>query len=198
MLLAALALWATDFAHGIHPGWVGLGAGIAALLPGIGVIPISSFYERRKLNAFFYMAGVLGLGAVVVHSGLARALGEALEAGLELDRGADALNFTLLAVLSTAAGALVTNPAQPVLLAPLASHFADATGWPLKAALMSIALGITTAVFPYQVPPMILGMQIADLKQRRVFRITVPVAVVSLFILLPLDYLWWRLIGYFG
>jgi hypothetical protein len=29
-------------------------------------------------------------------------------------------------------------------------------------------------------------------------RYTLPIAAVSLFILLPIDYLWWRLIGYFG
>ena len=71
-------------------------------------------------------------------------------------------------------------------------------GWPIKAALLAMALGVTTAVFPYQVPPMILGMQIAGLRLSRVFRITIPVAAMSLIVLLPIDYFWWRLIGYFG
>jgi hypothetical protein len=29
-------------------------------------------------------------------------------------------------------------------------------------------------------------------------RLMVPLAVVSIVVILPLDYLWWRAIGYFG
>jgi len=198
ILLIAVVLWATDFLHGIHPGWIGLGAGLATLMPAIGVMPVASFTERVKLTPFFYIAAILGLGALMVDSGLSRALGEALQSGLRLKSGQDAINFGILTLLSTATGAVVTNVAQPALLAPLASHFAEATGWPLKAALMTIVLGFTTAVFPFQVPPMLVGVQVAGLRLRRVLRLTVPLAGVSLLVLLPINYFWWRAIGYFG
>lgn len=197
ILIAAVVLWATDFWHGVHPGWVGLGAGLATLMPGIGVIPVSSFTERVKLSPFFYIAAILGLGALMVETGLSRALGDALQTGLQLQPGHDALNFAILTFLSTVTGMVVTNVAQPALLAPLASHFADAAGWPLKAALMTIVLGFTTAIFPFQVPPMMVGVQVAGLKLRRVLRMTVPLALVSLLVLLPTNYFWWRFIGYF-
>ena len=198
ILLLAVTLWATDFMHHIHPGWIGLGAGLCTLLPGIGVMPITSFTERVKLTPFFYIAAILGLGALMVETGLSRALGDALQARLPLERGADAANFAVLTLLATITGGLVTNVAQPALLAPLASHFAEAAGWPIKAALMTIVLGFTTAVFPFQVPPMLVGAQVAGLNLRRVLRITVPLAAVSLLVLLPINYVWWRAIGYFG
>ncbi len=198
IVLVAVVMWATDFLHGIHPGWIGLAAGLATLMPVIGVMPVASFTERVKLTPFFYIAAILGLGALMVESGLSRALGEALQSGLQLERGHDARNFAILTLLSTATGAVVTNVAQPALLAPLASHFSEATGWPLKAALMTIVLGFTTAIFPFQVPPMLVGVQVAGLKLRRVLRITVPLAAISLFVLLPINYFWWRAIGYFG
>jgi anion transporter len=198
ILTAAVVLWATDFAHGMHPGWVGLGAGLATLMPGIGVLPVSSFSERVKLSPFFYIAAILGLGALMVETGLSRALGDALQAGLRLKTDHDATNFATLVLLSTATGMVVTNVAQPALLAPLASHFAEAAGWPLKAALMTIVLGFTTAIFPFQVPPMMVGVQVAGLKLRRVLRMTVPLALISLLVLLPMNYFWWRAIGYFG
>ncbi|HYH42874.1 MAG TPA: SLC13 family permease, partial [Burkholderiales bacterium] len=198
ILVGAVVLWATDFIHDIHPGWIGLAAGLATLMPVIGVMPVASFTERVKLTPFFYIAAILGLGALMVETGLSRALGEGLQSGLQLKAGQDALNFGILALLSTATGALVTNVAQPALLAPLASHFAEATGWPLKAALMTIVLGFTTAIFPFQVPPMVVGVQVAGLRLRRVLRMTVPLAAVSLAVLLPLNYFWWRAIGYFG
>jgi anion transporter len=198
ILFAAVVLWATDFAHGVHPGWIGLGAGVATLMPHVGVMPVTSFTERVKLIPFFYIASILGLGAVMVETGLSRALGDVLQASLRLEQGRDATNFAVLTLLSTFTGGVVTNVAQPALLAPLASHFAEATGWPLKAALMTIVLGFTTAVFPFQVPPMLVGVRVADLKMRRVLRITVPVALLSLTVLLPINYLWWRAIGYFN
>lgn len=198
ILLIAVVLWTTDFLHGIHPGWIGLAAGLATLMPAIGVMPVASFTERVKLTPFFYIAAILGLGALMVESGLSRGLGEALQSGLQLKTGQDAVNFGILALLSTATGAVVTNVAQPALLAPLASHFAEATGWPLKAALMTVALGFTTAIFPFQVPPMLVGVQVAGLKLRRVLRLTVPIAALSLLVLLPINYFWWRAIGYFG
>jgi anion transporter len=198
IVFAAVILWATDFLHDIHPGWIGLAAGIATLTPVTGVMPVASFTERVKLTPFFYIAAILGLGALMVETGLSRALGEALQAGLQLKGGQDAINFGILTLLSTATGAVVTNVAQPALLAPLASHFAEATGWPIKAALMTIVLGFTTAIFPFQVPPMLVGVQVAGLRLKRVLRITVPLAAVSLAVLLPINYFWWRAIGYFG
>jgi len=197
ILVVAVALWATDFIHGVHPGWIGLGAGLATLMPHIGVMPVASFTDRVKLVPFFYIASILGLGAVMVETDLSRALGDAFQARLQLQPGQDATNFAILTLLSTGAGAIVTNVAQPALLAPLASHFAEAAGWPLKAALMTIVLGFTTAIFPFQVPPMLVGVQVAGLKLRRVLRLTVPVALVSLVLLLPVNYLWWRAVGYF-
>lgn len=198
ILLTAVVLWALDFVHGVHPGWIGLAAGLATLMPKIGVMPVTAFTERVKLIPFFYIASILGLGALMVETGLSRALGEALQGGLNLEADDDAVNFATLTVLSTVTGAFVTNVAQPALLAPLASHFAEAAGWPLKAALMAIVLGFTVAIFPYQVPPMLVGVRLMGLSLRRVLRITIPVVIANLFVLLPINYFWWRAIGYFG
>jgi di/tricarboxylate transporter len=161
-------------------------------------MPVTSFTERIKFGPFFYIASILGLGALMVETDLSRALGDALQTGLQLKQGQDAINFATLILLSTFTGGIVTNVAQPALLAPLASHFADATGWPLKAALMTIVLGFTTAVLPFQVPPMLVGVQISGLKLRSVLRLTVPLALMSLLVLMPINYFWWRAIGYFG
>jgi di/tricarboxylate transporter len=198
ILVTAVVLWATDFVHGVHPGWIGLAAGLATLMPFIGVMPVTGFSDRVKLIPFFYIASILGLGALMVETGLSRALGDLLQSVLRLEPGHDAANYATLTILSTFTGGLVTNVAQPALLAPLAGNLADAAGWPLKAALMTIVLGFTTAVFPFQAPPMQVGVRVADLKMRRVLRITVPVAIVSLTVLLPINYFWWRAIGYFN
>jgi di/tricarboxylate transporter len=197
ILIVALGLWATDFAHGIQPGWVALAAGLACILPVTGVVPPSVLNEKIKLGSFFYIAAVLGLGAVLSQSGLAKQIGDVLHGLLFLERDSDFLNFASLTLLSSVAGLLTTNPVQPALLAPLAGQFADATGWPIKAALMTIAVGFTTIILPYQVPPVMVGLQAAGLSLRTTLRFTVPLALISVLVLVPLDYAWWRLIGYF-
>lgn len=198
ILFLALVLWATDFIHGVHPGWIGLAAGVLALLPGIGAMPMTAFAHNVTFGPFFYIAAVLGVGGLMSEAGVSAMLGEAAQSALQLKPGQDAINFGILTLLSTFAGVLVTNPAQPALMAPLAGHFAEAAGWPLKAALMTAAVGFTTLILPYQVPPVMVGVQVAGIKLRTVLRLSVPLMLVSFAVLLPLDYAWWRLIGYFG
>jgi len=197
ILAVALALWATDFLHGIKPGWIALAAGIACLLPRVGVMPVSAFHEVR-VGPYFYVGATLGLGLVIQKTGLSDGLGRLLHGVLPLEAGADFSNFMTLSVLATFTGLFTTNPAQPAVLAPLAEYFAQATGWPLKAALMVIGVGFTTFLLPYQVPPAMVGLQVGALRVMPMLRVALPLAAFSLFFLLPLQYLWWRVIGYFG
>jgi anion transporter len=197
ILVAALALWATDFLHGIQSGWIALAAGIACLLPRVGVMPVTSFHEVR-FGPYFYVGATLGLGLIIQKTGLSDALGGHLQGVLPLERGADFANFVMLSVLTTFTGLFTTNPAQPAVLAPLAEYFAQATGWPLKSVLMVIGVGFTTFLLPYQVPPAIVGLQVSELRVMTMLRLVLPLAAFNLVAMLPLQYLWWRVIGYFG
>lgn len=194
---AALLLWMTDALHGVRPGWVALAAGLACLLPRVGVLPPTAFNDV-KLGPFFYVGASIGLGAVAYDSGLGAAIGSALRATLALAPHADFANFMLLSVLNAAAGAVVTNPAMPAVMTPLAAPFAEAAGWPLAAAIMTIAVGYNIAIFPYQVPPIVVGMSAGRVGLAAAMRVTIPLAVVVGLLFMPLEYLWWRLIGCFG
>jgi len=198
ILIIALCLWTTDVWHGIQPGWIALASGVVCTLPRLGVISPATLNEKIRLGSFFYIAAVLGLGAVLSESGLATEIGNGLNRLLSLEKEADFFNFASLTLLSSIAGLLVTNPVQPALLAPLAGQFAEASGWPIKAALMIIAVGFTTIILPYQVPPVMVGLQLAGIPLRTTLKFTVPLAAFSIFVLIPIDYAWWHLIGYLG
>lgn len=198
ILLVAILFWATDFLHHIKPGWIALVASIVCMMPRIGVIPMSAFNEKVRYGPFFYVASILGLGGVMTDAGLTKAIGDMLTGTLDISKGADALNFATLVAMTTLTGVVTTNPAQPALLAPLAAHFADATGWSLKAVLMTMAVGYSTMLLPHMVPPVVVGFQVAGIRFRDAMRFVVPTAIVSIIVLMPLDYLWWRLIGFIG
>lgn len=195
ILLAALVMWATDFLHRIHPGWIGLVAGVLCILPRVGVLPAAAFNDRIKYGPYFYIGSVLGLGAVIIDTGLARALGGAVLPMLNLREGSDLLNFVVLSVMSTLAGMLTTNPAQAGLTVPLAEPIAQAIGWPLKAVVMTFAVGITTVVLPYMVPPVVVGLRIVGVEFRVAARFTLALAAAGV-PLLVVNYAWWRVVGF--
>lgn len=197
ILAAALTLWATDFVHGIQSGWIALAAGIACLLPRVGVMPVAAFNQVR-LGPYFYVGATLGIGLVIQKTGLSEGLGRLVHGMIALEPGADFSNFIKLSVLATFTGLFSTNPAQPAVLAPLAETFAQGTGWPLKSALMAIAVGFTTFVLPYQVPPAMVGLEVGGLRVALMLRLVLPLAAFGLVVMLPLQYLWWRVIGYLG
>ena len=198
ILVVAILFWATDFLHHIKAGWIALVAGMMCMMPRVGVIPMSAFNDRVRYGPFFYVASILGLGGIMTDAGLTKAIGDMLTGALDISKGADALNFAVLVAMSVVTGVVTTSPAQPALLAPLAPHFADATGWPLKAVLMTMAVGYSTILLPHMVPPVVVGFQLAGIKFRDAMRFIVPLALCSIIVLIPLDYLWWHLIGYFG
>jgi anion transporter len=198
ILIVAILFWATDFLHHIKAGWIALVAGLLCMMPRIGVIPMSAFNDRIRYGPFFYVASILGLGSVMTEAGLTKAMGDMLIGALDVTAGADAINFGKLVAMSTLTGVITTNPAQPALLAPLAAHFSEATGWSIKAVLMTMAVGYSTMLLPHMVPPVVVGFQVAGIRFRDAMRFVLPMALVSLIILVPLDYLWWRIIGFLG
>jgi di/tricarboxylate transporter len=107
-------------------------------------------------------------------------------------------NFVSLVILSTAVSPVATAVGVPAILAPLSADIAEATGFPLVTVLMTQVIGISNLILPYQVPPVVVGMQLGGVSITRGVRLTLALAAVSIFILMPINYLWWCLLGVFG
>src|SRR3546814_8285241 len=58
--------------------------------------------------------------------------------------------------------------------------------------------GYATPVLPYQMGPLILGIAIGGIRPADGARIMLPLTQFTIFLHLPLDYLWWRFLGYHG
>ena len=87
ILAFAVALWVTDFWHQISPAWVGLGAGLICLLPGLKLVPFRAFEDKINHSSFFYVAGIVSLGAVAAYGGFGQWLGLALIDAMNLTPG---------------------------------------------------------------------------------------------------------------
>lgn len=101
-----------------------------------------------------------------------------------------------MTLISGLTGLITTNPGVPTVLTPMASELASAAGMSLDAVLMTQVVGFATVIFPYQVAPLVLGMQLSGEKLRNVVRVTIPLALLSHGLLVPLDWLWWRFLGW--
>lgn len=192
----SLVLFATDFLHGISPAWISLGTGVACLMPEIGMLSPKLFAERLNVVTLIYIAGILGLGALVTDSGLAEAASAWLLAATHLSPGNTIANLAILGAIGAALALLTTVTSVPAVLTPLAGEFAAASGLPLLSVLMLEVVVFSTVFLPFQTPPMMIALQLGGIGLRPATRLTLSLAAITLLVLLPLDYFWWRLLGY--
>ncbi|MDK2778002.1 MAG: anion permease [Pseudomonadota bacterium] len=197
VLLVALGFWLTDTLHGISPAWVGLAAAVFLLLPKIGLVEHKQFNQQINVSLLLFIAGVLGVGTVVNQTGLGQILAGTLEHWLPMEEGRDALNFFSLVAMSFFTGMLTTLPGVPAVLTPMAGDLAQLTGLSVATVLMTQVIGFSTILFPYQSGPLLVGMQLFNEPVKHLLRILWPLAAITLLVLVPLDYLWWQLLGMF-
>lgn len=196
ILGGTLILWMTDTLHGVGPAWIGIGTAVLLLLPRIGVVPPATFNASVDFGMIIFVAAALGIGALVNTSGLGSIVGQGLQSVLPLEPGHGFVNFLSLTLISGLTGFVTTNPGVPTVLTPMAADLAAAAGMSLSAVLMTQVVGFATVVFPYQVAPLVLGMQLSGEKLRHIIRVTIPLALLTYILLVPIDWLWWRLLGW--
>jgi len=192
----SLAFWLTDFIHHISPAWIALAAALSLLLPRIGLINEQQFSREINYNPLFFVAGVLGLGALISNSGLGAHLAHHMTSVLPLQPGNNLLNYASLTFIATITGIVATLPGVPAVLTPLAEQMAHSSGLPIKTVLMTQVLGFSSGMFIYQAPPLIIAMQLAGEKTRPAIKLVLLLGIATILVLLPLDYLWWRLLGW--
>ena len=196
LLAAALLSWITDFLHHVSPAWIALAAAAVCLLPWPGLVPAQAFSERLNLGPLFYVAGVLGLGALIASSGVDDLIAGLALPLLDLAPGEAPRTFAAIAATSSLLAMLLTQPSVPVVMTPLSGTIAEAAGLPVATVLMMQVVGFSTLILPYQTPPLIVAMRLANVPIAQANRLCIWLLAVSVLVLLPLDLLWWRLLGW--
>jgi len=195
ILLLTLAFWVTDTLHGIAPAWVGLVAACACLLPRIGFLDSEQFAQAANFRTCLYVAGLLGLSAFVAASGLGTQLGAILVPRLPIHPGAPLQAFAAVFGLGELLNLLTTANGVPAVFTPLAQQIADRSGLPLLSVLMFQVLAYSTPLLPYQASPIVVAMMMGKVPLGAGVRLCVWLALATLVLLLPLQYLWMRVLG---
>lgn len=100
-----------------------------------------------------------------------------------------------LLALFMSTGLFTSMPSIPSIMVPLVKDLAVAGNMPLHTVLMLLVPAFSTIIFPYQAPPLVVGNQTAELPYRSILITCITLALLTVFILFPLDLLWWKIIG---
>jgi sodium-dependent dicarboxylate transporter 2/3/5 len=195
LLGAATVLWVTDFLHHISSAKIGLGIGLAALLPYIGVLRVDDLKKVNYLPVFF-VAAALGMAKV-----------------LEATKGLDLLTniafgwiepwmtgtFVSTIVLYWAAFfyhiLLSSDIAMLGTSMPLLMNFAKSHGLNPLALGMIWVFGSGGKIFVYQSAVLIVGYSFGYFTARDMLRIGLLLTLVEFIAILVIVPFYWPLIG---
>lgn len=196
VLVVALLLWITDFAHGISPAWIALTVAIIFMFPGIDIVPVSQFSALVNIRPLFFVAGILGLGNFIAVSGLGSAAAVQLASLVGLNANGSIKEAALLIGIASAMGLLATHGGMAAMLPSLAQDLARLSGLPIDIVIGTIVVGYSILLFPYQVPPTVVGFQMAQVPHRAAAVSVLWIGLVTSIVAVPCQFLWWRLIGF--
>lgn len=150
----------------------------AVLIVLTGVLTPRSAARALDWNVLFVLAGSVGLGAVVVSSGLAEVLSDAIT---YLSAGNSVLVVVVFAVTTALLTNLVTNAAAASILTPVAIGIAASTG--LSASILLALIGTCisfTFINPFSHQSNLMVMKPGRYTNADFVRVGVPLLAVSL------------------
>jgi solute carrier family 13 (sodium-dependent dicarboxylate transporter), member 2/3/5 len=196
LLVAAVLLWATDFLHHIPAPMIGLGVGLLATLPGIGVLETE---DVRRVNVLpvFFVATAISLGEVLAATKGLAVLTDVMMAWMEplLDGASWSVSLVLYwtafvyhLFLGDEISMLATS--IPVLMSYSHAHGLD----PLFVGMVW-TFGAGGKIFVYQSAPLVVGYSYGYFGVRDMLRVGLLLTVVESIVLALLVPLYWPRLG---
>ncbi|MEQ9607278.1 MAG: hypothetical protein RLN99_06385, partial [Kiloniellaceae bacterium] len=139
----------------------------------------------------------IGLGGVVSHSGLGALVWGQIAAVVPLEGLSNPAKYAVVQGSAMLMATVTTLPAIPAVFTPLAGAIAESLDWPLDAALLAQVPAFVIFGFPFQAPPVLVGLTFLGVPFSAAMRVMLRYLVIAALVLSPLHYLWGRLLGVF-
>jgi anion transporter len=196
LMAGAVLLWMTDFIHHIPAPMIGLGVGLLATLPGIGVLGVEDV-KRVNVLPVFFVASAIGLGEVLAVTKALGVLTGVMFAWMEpLLEGS---KWTMSLVLYWTAfvyhlflGDEISMLATSV---PALMTYARAQGLDPLFVGMVWTFGAGGKIFVYQSAVLVVGYSYGYFTARDLLRVGLVLTVVESVVLALLVPLYWPLLG---
>lgn len=195
LMSIAILLWLTDFIHHVSPSIIALGAGLAAVLPGIGVLT-SDDMKRVNYMPVFFVAAAVSMGEVLVSTKALDLLTNVLFAWMDplltnVYSSTVVLYWTAFIYhIFLASEISMLGTSIPLLMNFAKSHSLD----PLALGMIwTFAAG--GKIFAYQSAVMVIGYSYGFFRGKDLLRIGLWLTVIESLILLLIVPYYWPLIG---
>jgi anion transporter len=196
-VLAALILWATDFLHHIDPAWVALIVVVGLALPKVGdILDAKDISAGINWPIIFFVMGAFAIGSVSKTTGMAEWLAKVL---MPTTPSQNPYVFAALVGGVTMLIHMVLGSALACMsiVAPPLVHYATLAGWnPLFPALLIYTAVAIHYIFPFQHVTILLGQgETGGYDTRQVLKYGIPLTIVALIVLIPIEVTWWKILG---
>jgi len=195
LMLIAISLWLTDMVHHVSPAVIGLGIGLFAVLPRIGVLDMDDLKRLNYLPVFFVAAAV-SMGQVLASTKALDLLTNAMFAWMEpLMTNVYSSTLVLYWTAFIYHFFLASEVSMLGTSIPLLMNFATTHGFDPLALGMIWTFASGGKIFVYQSAVMIVGYSYGYFDGRDMLRIGLSLTVVESILLLLVVPFYWPLIG---
>ncbi|MFC6823666.1 SLC13 family permease [Halopelagius fulvigenes] len=184
-LLVGVAIWATDFLHGLHPLFGALAVVLLAFAPRIGVVDADAVAEA-DFSILFFFGAIFAIAEGLRRIGFTDLAARELLSYLPSDASLPVI-LGFVVVVSQLLALVMEGLAVASVLTPVLMSFAASAGVPLVPVAMMEAVALNTYFFPYQsaVLVAILGMGVVDGVE--LVRTSSAIALGTLLLLVPIQ-----------
>jgi len=194
-IVAGVSIWATDFIHQLNPAIVGMGVGLVATFPRVGVLTKD---QLGKINfmIFLFMGSTISMAEVLRETGAVKVLAGALF-GYIGPMITTSFHSTLVLYWAAFAAHLVlaSETAMVSITMPALMEFASNNGLNPLAVGMLWTFAVGGQLFIYQSLVLIAGYSFGCFNARDVFRLGAFFLIAENLMLLILVPFYWPLIG---
>ena len=195
LMLLAIGLWMTDFIHHVPPSMIGLGIGLVAVLPRLGVLKVDDVREMNFLSIIF-VATAIGLSEVLIQTKALDLVTNVMFAWMEpLIKNVFALAFVPYWTAFFYHIFLGTDISMLSTSVPPLMNFATTNGINPLALGMIWTFAAGGKIFVYQSAVMIVGYSYGYFEARDMFRVGICLTAIESLLLLIFVPLYWPLIG---
>ena len=194
LMAATVALWFTDFIHHIPPSMIGLGAGLAACLPKIGVLDSRDFRRVDPLPVI-YTAAVLSMAVVLIETKAIDVLNAVFFSRVQ--PLLQSLNYSAVFLywLGFLYHFFLPEPSMMSTSMPLLMQFAKANNLSPLAIGMIWTFAAGGKIFVYESPVLVIGYSYGHFEAKDLLKVGLILTLVESLILMLLVPTFWPLIG---
>jgi anion transporter len=195
LVLTALLLWMTDFLHRISPAIIGIGAGLVAALPRVGILDQEDLKGLNYLPVCF-VATALSMGEVLMRTGALSTITDVMFGWMAPHlNGALALPF--VTYWTAFAYHILLGNEISMLSASLPSllRFVGAHGQPALPFGLVWTFASGGKIFVYQSGVTVMGYAYGYFEARDLFRVGLALTILESLLLLVVVPFYWPLIG---